>query len=102
MAPRSRDPHGEDSEPALEIDLHGVTPEQALRRLGQGLHAAAVRGASRVLVITGKGLGNLAQKPILRGKVEEWLRGPEGQRAHVEGFARVHKGGALEVRLRRG
>jgi DNA-nicking Smr family endonuclease len=82
-----------------EIDLHGLAPEAALRRLGQELHAARVRGLGQVLVITGRGLGNKKQKPVLRGYVEAWLDGPDGRRLGVGGYERRHAGGALEVRL---
>jgi DNA-nicking Smr family endonuclease len=85
----------------LEIDLHGLAPDAALRRLAQGLHAARVRGEGEVLVITGRGWGNAAQKPILRGHVERWLDGQDGQRAGALGHERRNRGGALLVRLRR-
>jgi DNA-nicking Smr family endonuclease len=53
-----------------------------------------------LLVITGRGWGNLEQKPILRPKVEEWLRGDEGKRLGVVDFETTSRGGALLVRLR--
>ena len=81
------------------IDLHGLRPEAALGRLGQGLHAARVRGAAESLVVTGRGMGNREQRPILRERVEAWLRGPEGRRAGVRHVERRAKGGALLVRL---
>ena len=52
-----------------------------------------------MLVITGRGLGNAAQEPILRQKVEQWLRGKEGQRAGAREFQRTNKGGALLVKV---
>lgn len=82
-----------------EVDLHGKRPEDALRHLARELHSARHRRLGRVLVITGQGLGNALQKPILRGKVEAWLLGPEGQRLGVQGFERTSRGGALLVRL---
>lgn len=85
--------------PIPEVDLHGQRPENALRTLAQAVHTARVRGASKLLVITGKGLGNHQQKPILRGKVERWLTGPEGQRAGVRGSRLASGGGAIEVEL---
>ena len=66
----------------LEVDLHGKRPEEALRHLARELHTARHRRLERVLVITGQGFGNALHKPILRGKVEEWLLAPEGQRRH--------------------
>jgi len=85
--------------PLPEVDLHGCRPVEALRRLERALHTARVRGAPRLLVITGKGLGNHSQQPLLRGRVESWLGSPEGQRAGARGFQRVSGGGALEVKV---
>lgn len=82
-----------------EIDLHGLTPEAAFKKLGRGLHSARVRREARLLVITGRGFGNAAQVPILRGKVEAYLRGPEGRRAGVRAFELAARGGALLVTL---
>lgn len=89
-------------EPDLELDLHGLTPHAALRRLAQELHSARVQGAARMLVITGRGWGNRLQEAKLRPIVESWLRGPEGTRAGVSAVTRVQKGGALLVQLGRG
>ncbi len=83
--------------PEREIDLHGLPPEQALHRLAQEIHATRVRGGRRLRVITGRGWGNPTQKPVLRGRVEAWLRGPEGNRAGVRGLTVVAKGGALDL-----
>ena len=41
-----------DFEP-FEVDLHGLRPDAALRRIEQELHAARVRGAGRIRLITG-------------------------------------------------
>jgi DNA-nicking Smr family endonuclease len=90
----------DEDEPLVpEVDLHGKRPDDALRHLGRELHSARHRRLEHVLVITGQGFGNALHKPILRGKVEEWLLGPEGQRLGVRSFERVHRGGALLVRL---
>jgi len=94
-------PRAEADPPARSVDLHGLRPEQALRRLAQELHALRVSGAVRLRVITGRGWGNREQKPILRGHVEEWLRGPEAARFRVERVQLASKGGALDVTLER-
>ena len=86
--------------PQPSVDLHDLRPDAALRRLAQALHTARLQGATGLLVITGKGLGNRAQKPVLRGQVENWLRGPEGKALGVRGLDRARSGGALEVHLR--
>ena len=92
MSPNDRPP---------EVDLHGLRPEEALRRLERELHAARVRGEPTLLVITGAGHGNRQGLPVLRTRVEAWLRTPEARRRGVRGFQRVSRGGALEVELAR-
>jgi DNA-nicking Smr family endonuclease len=82
-----------------EVDLHGLAGDQAVRRVAHALHAARVRRRSRILVITGAGWGNPDQKPVLRTRVEAWLRSPEGRSLGVKDVRRVNKGGALDVRL---
>ncbi|MEM7309802.1 MAG: Smr/MutS family protein [Planctomycetota bacterium] len=86
-------------DPEESVDLHGLTPDQALRRVAQGLHAARVRGSRSVRVITGRGWGNRTQTPILRKQVEAWLRGPDGKRMGVRNVRIGAKGGALDVDL---
>ncbi len=88
-----------EKDPLREVDLHGLPPFRALRRLELELQAARVRGEERLLVITGRGWGNEKKQPILRGKVEAWLRGAEGARYRVAAIRVVSKGGALEIEL---
>lgn len=85
----------------MEADLHGLRPEDALRRLAQALHTARVRGDTHLRVITGRGWGNRQQKPVLRQRVEAWLRSAEGQRLGAHRWSVVSQGGALDVELRR-
>jgi DNA-nicking Smr family endonuclease len=99
---REPDDARDEPEDAFTVDLHGLPPERALRRLAQELHAARMRRVAELLVITGRGLGNRTQQPVLRRRVEEWLRGPEGTRAGVRSFALESRGGALRVRLHGG
>jgi len=81
------------------VDLHGLTVEQALRRVAQALHTARVRRWKRLLVVTGAGWSNPTQTPVLRPRVEAWLRGPEGRALGVKDVQRVHRDGALDVLL---
>ena len=92
-------PIDEPQDESVSVDLHGLSPDQALRRMAQALHAARVRGHSELLVITGAGWGNPTQQPILRKRMEAWLRGPEGRAFGVRDVQVVHRGGALAVRL---
>ncbi len=57
----------------LELDLHGLTREEALDSLARFITGAYNRGQRAVLVITGKGL-NSAVEPVLQGAVAGWLR----------------------------
>lgn len=90
-----------ESLPEFQIDLHGRRPEDALRHLERELHAARVRRLPQVLVLPGRGASGRSGKPILRGMVEEWLRGEAARRLGVRGFERRSRGGALLVRLAR-
>lgn len=82
-----------------EIDLHGLRPEAAQARLQQGLHGARIAGHGTVRVITGRGWGNREWKPVLRDRVEAWLRSADAKRYGVQSFQRASRGGALDVRL---
>jgi DNA-nicking Smr family endonuclease len=83
----------------VEVDLHGLRPDQALRRVGQALHAARVRRSHFLLVITGRGIGNRQGVPVLRQAVEAWLRSAEARAQGVRDVRRSRDGGSLEVRL---
>jgi DNA-nicking Smr family endonuclease len=103
LAPLDRRTRGRVARGRVEIDarldLHGLTLERAHARLASFLASAQARGASLVLVITGKG-GSGA----LRRETPFWLASPE-MRPLVIGFeeaAPAHGGaGALYVRIRR-
>ena len=57
----------------LELDLHGLTRDEALASLERFVAGAYNRGQKAVLVITGKG-NNSPEEPVLRGAVAGWLR----------------------------
>lgn len=56
-----------------ELDLHGLTREEALENLSAFVTGAYNRGQKAVLVITGKG-NNSPGEPVLVGAVAGWLR----------------------------
>ena len=89
------------------LDLHGLRQAEAHRRLLAFLHRAQGEGRQLVLVVTGKGAGDLdlaGERGVLRRMVPHWLRLPD-LRPLVLGFdqAAPHHGGAgaLYIRLRR-
>jgi DNA-nicking Smr family endonuclease len=57
----------------LELDLHGLTREEALTSLACFISGAYNRSQKAVLVITGKG-NNSPEEPVLHGAVAGWLR----------------------------
>ncbi|MEY8877717.1 MAG: Smr/MutS family protein [Leptothrix sp. (in: b-proteobacteria)] len=73
-----------------QIDLHGLTRDDARETLAAFLVDAGKRGWRCVRVVHGKGLGSPGRQPVLKGKVRNWLvqrlevlaftqaRGPDG------------------------
>jgi DNA-nicking Smr family endonuclease len=57
----------------LELDLHGLTRDEALKSLERFVSGAFNRGQRAILVITGKG-NNSPAEPVLWGAVSSWLR----------------------------
>lgn len=56
-----------------QLDLHGLTREEALEALPCFLHSAQKKGQKAVLVITGKG-NHSHEEPVLHQAVASWLR----------------------------
>lgn len=90
----------EEEDAGPEIDLHGLRPEDALRRLELAVHTARVRGSDSLLVVTGRGWGNERNEPVLRTKVEQWTQTTGARERGVLGFERGEKGGAVRLRLK--
>jgi len=84
-----------------ELDLHGHTVPEAREALVLFLHRAQRAGKRCVRVIHGKGHGTAGKLPVLKGKVNSWLR----QRDSVLAFcsARPQDGGtgAVYILLKR-
>ena len=82
-----------------ELDLHGLTALAARQALARFLHQARAKDAHCVRIIHGK--GSRHQGPILKQKVNTWLR----QRDEVLAFCSAHDAdggsGAVYVLLRR-
>ncbi len=87
------------------LDLHGLTQSEAHHQLLGFLRGAQARGASVVLVITGKGATDAySERGVLKRQVPLWLKLPEF-RSFIVGFESAGRGhggeGALYVRVRR-
>ncbi len=67
-----------------QLDLHGMTREEALEALPAFLRSAQKRNQQAVLVITGKG-NHSSEEPVLHQAVAAWLR--DAGRATVLEFA---------------
>ncbi|WP_298268081.1 Smr/MutS family protein [Geobacter sp.] len=85
-----------------ELDLHGLTRDEALQALERFVAGAHRHGEKAVLIITGKG-NNSPGEPVLQGAVVGWLR--EKGKGMVAEFAPAPSdlggSGALVVFLRR-
>ena len=85
-----------------ELDLHGLTREEALVELARFVTSAHRQGEKALLVITGKG-NNSPGEPVLQGAVVGWLR--EKGKMMVAEFAPAPRdlggSGAIVVFLRR-
>ena len=57
-----------------EIDLHGMTVAEAKPRLANFIETCAREGKRCVRVVHGKGLGSGHRGPVLKQKVNRWLR----------------------------
>ena len=57
-----------------EIDLHGLTVEMARSALFDFLEDCHSRSLRCVLIIHGKGIGSESKKPVIKNKVNHWLR----------------------------
>ncbi len=78
-----------------ELDLHGLRVVEARQVLTTFLHSALAQRLKTVRIIHGKGNGSLHKQPVLKGKVNHWLR----QRNEVLAFcsARPADGGTGAV-----
>ena len=66
-----------------EIDLHGMTLDEAKPRLADFIDYSASQGKYCVRVVHGKGLGSGDRGPVLKSAVNRWLRKWDGVLAFV-------------------
>ncbi len=85
----------------LELDLHGMSRDEALESIRHFVTGAYKRGQKAVLVITGKG-NNSPGEPVLQAAIVSWLR--EAGKKMVAEFApapqQMGGSGALVVFLK--
>lgn len=83
-----------------EIDLHGMTVDEARSRLADFIEQSAKTGKRCVRVVHGKGRGSGQRGPALKPGVNRWLRRWDSVLAFVS-TPQVHGGtGAVYVLLR--
>ena len=83
-----------------QLDLHGLTREEAREALSLFLASALKQGQRCVRVIHGKGLGSKHHVPVLKDKVRRWLTQSDAVLAWVQARAPEGGTGALVVLLR--
>ena len=57
-----------------ELDLHGMNVAEARDALADFLRACALRDHRCVRIVHGKGRGSRHGRPVIKGKVDRWLR----------------------------
>lgn len=57
-----------------ELDLHGMTVDEAKQRLADFIDYSAAQGKLCVRIVHGKGLGSGDRGPVLKNAVNRWLR----------------------------
>jgi DNA-nicking Smr family endonuclease len=82
-----------------EIDLHGMTQDEARGALGAFLAESALHGRRCVRIIHGKGLGSGHRGPVLKSAVNRWLRRHGSVRAFCSARRNDGGTGALYVIL---
>jgi DNA-nicking Smr family endonuclease len=85
-----------------EIDLHGMTVPEAKEALHDFIGECESRGYTCVRIVHGKGLGSGNRGPVLKGKVNKWLRQWNAVLAFVSTRQIDGGTGAVYVLLRKG
>jgi len=85
-----------------ELDLHGLTVDQARLAFVHFLHDALAEGHRCVRIIHGKGLRSEAKLPVLKGCVNGWLQHKDEVLAFCSARPEDGGTGAVYVLLKRG
>lgn len=84
-----------------ELDLHGYTVAQAREALDGFLRRSRAMGKRCVRVVHGKGRSSEGRVPVLKGKVNAWLRRTDQVLAFCSAIPRDGGTGAVYVLLKR-
>lgn len=84
-----------------ELDLHGRIVSEARELVSTFLREARAEGKRCVRIIHGKGLSSKGRLPVLKGKVNSWLRQKDEVLAFCSAPARDGGTGAVYVLLKR-
>lgn len=84
-----------------EVDLHGLNSAEAREALSAFIEHSTIRGLTCVRVVHGKGLGSGHNGPVLKRKVDQWLRRWEPVLAFVSARQADGGTGAAYVLLRK-
>lgn len=84
-----------------ELDLHGHTVPEARERIALFLHQARAMGKHCVRIIHGKGKSSEGKLPVLKGKVNSWLRQKDEVLAFCSATPSDGGTGAIYVLLRK-
>jgi DNA-nicking Smr family endonuclease len=85
-----------------ELDLHGRTVPEARELVATFLRDCRARDKRCVRIIHGKGLGSAGKLPVLKNKVNHWLRQKDEVLAFCSARAADGGAGAVYVLLKRG
>ena len=84
-----------------ELDLHGRTVPQAREALDRFLRDARAQGKRCVRIVHGKGNSSEGKMPVLKGKVNVWLRQKDEVMAFCSATPRDGGTGAVYALLKR-
>jgi DNA-nicking Smr family endonuclease len=85
---------------AAELDLHGMTAAEARKALGEFITRCLDQHIRSVHIIHGKGYGTAGDAPVLKNRVNAWLRQHHDVLAFSSAQLRDGGTGALYVLLR--
>ncbi len=82
---------------SYQIDLHGLTVQEAFDKVRKSLASHYKRGARRILIITGKGTMG---KGLIKNEFAGWLENPK-LKEYVRSWCWQNSGGAALIHLKK-